>query len=241
MWFVAKKKRVHKHMSDDIPIVLIHGLFGNQSDPEILAAFEGVEVHAPDLIGYGKFKDAQSAGWSLDDQADHVFKFVQELRAPSVHLVGHSVGGAVSALVAFRNSSLVASYTSVEGNFTLKDAFWSGQIAQKSLAEVEEIIRGYRDDPETWMRGAVTEVTPFASRLAREWLDNQPASTIRSQAKAVVAATTGVNYQEKLRALFASDTPTYLIAGKNRLRGGIHRDGLICFATSGSTFLMLAT
>ncbi|WP_428942794.1 alpha/beta fold hydrolase [Xanthomonas oryzae] len=42
-----------------------------------------------------------------------------------VHLVGHSVGGAVSALVCSLYPELVASFTSVEGNFTLKDAFWS--------------------------------------------------------------------------------------------------------------------
>jgi len=37
------------------------------------------------------------AGWTLEDQADHVAAFVKERTRGPVHVVGHSVGGAVAA------------------------------------------------------------------------------------------------------------------------------------------------
>ncbi|WP_227744214.1 alpha/beta fold hydrolase [Yersinia kristensenii] len=42
-----------------------------------------------------------------------------------VHVIGHSVGGAVAVLFARRYPEMTRSLTSVEGNFTLSDAFWS--------------------------------------------------------------------------------------------------------------------
>ncbi|MDL2406363.1 hypothetical protein PY650_11980 [Rhizobium calliandrae] len=91
--------------------------------------------------------------------------------------------------------------------------FWSGQIAVKSDEEVAEIISGYEADPDAWIAGAGVRLDDWTSMLARQWLANQPASTIKAQAKAVVAATGRVDYLEGIRGLMASDMPVYLIAG----------------------------
>jgi pimeloyl-ACP methyl ester carboxylesterase len=114
---------------------------------------------------------------------------------------------------------VVASYLSVEGNFTIKDAFWSGQIARKTDAEVAEIIDGYRADPNAWMNGAVTKQTEITSRVAKEWLINQPASTIKAQARAVVAETGQESYLHNLRQIMESDIPVHLIAGSRSAAG----------------------
>jgi pimeloyl-ACP methyl ester carboxylesterase len=201
------------------PILVVHGLFGSQSAPEIRMAFGDADIHAPDLIGYGG-NDAHSGdAWRLEDQAEHVAAFIRRLNLGPVHLVGHSVGGAVAALTAIRHPALIASYTSVEGNFTLKDAFWSRSIAQKDFAEVEDIIAGYRADPDGWMSRSVAVMTPLASRIAREWLANQPAATIWMQARAVVDVTARADYIEAIHTLMASDLPVYLIAGARSADG----------------------
>lgn len=206
-------------MTSDLPIVLIHGLFGGQQDPNILSAFGDAEVHAPDLLGYGQLKEVDTSDLTLEDQAQHVAGFISGLGGRKVHLVGHSVGGAVSALVARRFPHLIASFTSVEGNFTLNDAFWSGQIARKPENEVADIVAGYMADPDAWISAAGVPLTAWTSALARDWLAYQPASTIKAQAKAVVAATGDAAYLNGLRELMASEMPVHLIAGGRSAEG----------------------
>jgi pimeloyl-ACP methyl ester carboxylesterase len=200
-------------------LVMVHGLFGHLNVPEIHAEFERLEISAPDLIGYGAYCDDDTTNLSLEDQAKHVIAYIEQQHNSPVHLLGHSVGGAISALVAMERPDIVASYTCVEGNFTLRDAFWSAQIAKKSQTEVEEIIQGYRVDPNAWMNEAVAEQSDLSSRVALEWLDNQPASTIKAQASAVVAATGRDQYLRNIRQVMESDMPVFLVAGVRSAAG----------------------
>lgn len=203
----------------DKPIVLIHGLIGSLSDPKILAAFGSTKIHAPDLIGYGRHSHTDTDNLTLGDQADHVIDFISSLGRGKVHLAGHSVGGAVSALVACRRPDLVETLTSIEGNFTLKDAFWSSQIAVKSDRKVVALIEDYRADPDAWIADAGVPRNDWTSTLARAWLANQPAATIKAQARAVVAATGQQSYLADMRTLMRSAMPVHLIAGARSAAG----------------------
>ena len=170
-------------------------------------------------MGYGKNAQVDTSTLTLQVQAEHVAQFIEVEGIGAVHLIGHSVGGAVAALVADGWPELVQSYTSVEGNFTLRDAFWSAEISKKPLAEVEAIVDGYRADPDAWMAGAVPVATELSARLAREMLAAQPASTIQAEARAVVEATGMPEYLEMIRRLFASELPCFLIAGERSVDG----------------------
>lgn len=200
-------------------LVLVHGLFGHLNIPEVLVAFGEVETSAPDLIGYGRYADEDLSQLLLDDQANHVISHIEANHSGKVHLLGHSVGGAVCALVTSLRPDLIASFISVEGNFTLKDAFWSSQIAEQTPEEVEQIIDGYRADPEAWMNAAVANSTELTSRFANDWLNNQPPSTIQAQARAVVAATSAESYLRDLRQIMESEIPVHLIAGSRSAKG----------------------
>ncbi|TXH71531.1 MAG: alpha/beta fold hydrolase [Thiothrix sp.] len=201
------------------PIVLIHGLFGNLSEQKIITAFGNAAVYAPDLLGYGQFKQADLSSLTLADQANHIARFIETHQLGAVHLVGHSVGGAVAVLVASLYPHLAASLTSVEGNFTLKDAFWSGQLAKMPLAEVEEIISGYAKDPTAWITKAGVQPSAWATQLATCWLSNQPASTIKAQAKAVVEATEVASYLETVKQIIHNGLAVNLIAGARSVEG----------------------
>jgi pimeloyl-ACP methyl ester carboxylesterase len=50
----------------------------------------------------------------------------------TVDVVGHSVGGVIAMLYTSEEPFSVRRVVSVEGNFTLKDAFWSGSLGRMS-------------------------------------------------------------------------------------------------------------
>ena len=125
-------------------LVMIHGLFGHLRVPEIEGALEEFDVSAPDLIGYGTCREADTDALTLAAQVERVVAHVEGLRAGRVHLLGHSVGGAVAMLVARERPDLLASLTSVEGNFTLEDAFWSAKIAGMASDLPVHLIAGAR-------------------------------------------------------------------------------------------------
>jgi len=197
-------------------ILLIHGLFGSLSDESIVNAFDSAAtVIAPDLLGYGQYLTYDTANLTLVHQAQHLASLLKKNGDAPVHIVGHSVGGAVGLLLASDHPELVASYTSVEGNMTLKDAFWSAEIANTPIAKVEQIIEGYKADAAAWIAGAGVEATPERLSIAKQWLDNQPATTIKAQATAVVNETGKGSYLERFNTLKANGTPIYLLAGES--------------------------
>lgn len=175
-----------------LPDIFIHGLIGPfaVSSPTSLC---------PDLLGYGAEASADPNAITIDAQVEYVRAAIDEaLPAGRVNVIGHSVGGVIGAVYAHRFPERVASFVSVEGNFTLADAFWSGQLAAKTPAQVDGILRGM---PE------IADV-----------LDYQPASTVQAMARAVVEFTGDPGYERLLREVFAR-TPVHLVAGA-RSRAG---------------------
>jgi pimeloyl-ACP methyl ester carboxylesterase len=56
--------------------------------------------------------------------------------------------------------------------------------------------------------------------VANDWLNNQPAETIRNQAAAVVAATTPDNYRDNINTLVQrADLAVHFIAGEHSAEG----------------------
>jgi len=54
------------------PVLLIHGLFGSLNFPRILSSLGDRQVFAPDLLGYGAYRDIGAQSWTLQDQACHL-------------------------------------------------------------------------------------------------------------------------------------------------------------------------
>jgi len=196
------------------PIILCHGLFGSLSDPLLLASFENSIIFAPDLLGYGKHVSADLSSLDLVDQAEHILAFMDEHDMEQANLVGHSVGGAVAALLASRNPSRVKSLVSVEGNMTPRDAFWSASLVKKSVREIQQIVDSYFSDVAGWIAVSGVSETPETVRIATTWLENQPAETLKAQARAVVEATSSSSdYLESLRRQLQYGLDLHLISG----------------------------
>ena len=173
---------------------------------------------APDLLGYGRHAGVAPEAIDLEAQVAHLKRVIDSAGMERVHLVGHSVGGAVAALFADRHPQQAASLVSVEGNFSLADAFWSAKVAGMTADEVELLLARHRDDPANWLRRAGLTPDERLLGLARHWLAHQPASTVHAMARSVVDTTGQRAYEETLRGVFAR-TPVQLVAGE-RSRDG---------------------
>jgi len=112
------------------PIIFIHGLFQGLDAPSVARSLAPTPVLAPDLPGYGEDRHHDPGDISLGAAANAIHARMRSLGWDRAHLVGHSVGGAVAVVLADRYPGAVASIVSVEGNVTLKDAFWSQQLAR---------------------------------------------------------------------------------------------------------------
>jgi pimeloyl-ACP methyl ester carboxylesterase len=205
-------------MSDTVPVLFVHGLVGTLNQQDLLGRFSPRPVLAPDLIGYGEHAGAPPESIDLAAQTEHLNGVFDAAGVERVHLVGHSVGGVVAALFAHRRPHRVVSLVSVEGNFTLADAFWSAKVAGMTADQTKQMLADNRADTAGWLRDAGIEPDERRLALCRRWLGNQPASTIQAMARAVVDTTGKPAYERILRDLFER-TAVYLVAGE-RSRDG---------------------
>jgi pimeloyl-ACP methyl ester carboxylesterase len=202
-------------------VVFVHGLIGPLADPLVLDAMAPAATLAADLRGYGARRSHPVEGLTIDDQVDALEDEIASSAPASptaIHLVGHSVGGVIAARFADRHPPAVASLTSIEGNFTLKDAFWSGQLAAMPLDKATQLLDRDRRDPGGWLRAGGVEHTPSRLARAKEALDFQPPATVHAMARAVVDFTGTSSYEAMLRRVLAAH-PAHLVAGA-RSRAG---------------------
>lgn len=185
-------------------IVFIHGLF-----PAILEPPEG--WWCPTLPGYGENR-LEPATLSA------AVEFLVSNSQGKMHLAGHSIGGAIAVMFAARYPERVASVINIEGNFTLKDAFWSSRLAQMSEAAAEFEIEGFRADPSAWLINAGVPPTPQSTAIAN-WSLATSARTIQSMARSVVEITSQPHYLEQVRQVLDCGIPFHLIAGEHSCAG----------------------
>jgi pimeloyl-ACP methyl ester carboxylesterase len=87
------------------PFLLIHGFGGCCRNwlrliPDLEKNFR---VLVPDLPGFGYSERNEDYSMSLSDQADTVIAFLDAMKIKSCHLMGHSMGGGISMLLAARH------------------------------------------------------------------------------------------------------------------------------------------
>jgi lipase len=202
-------------MSGPGPYVFVHGLFGPLNDPAIFDQLAPARCSAPELDGYGPRREEPV---TLAGQVSAVRTHIEE-RHPEgrVTLVAHSIGAVYAFTLADQCPELVASIVTVEGNFTLRDAFWSKSLAAMAEQEARATIEARLVDPVAFLAGdGISGSEPWLSRAA-EALSYQPWRSVWQSAKAVVETTARPEYGEMLRRLFNRHR-VHLLAGE-RSRG----------------------
>lgn len=201
------------------PIVFIHGLFQGLFRPGVSEFLSPNSVSIPDLPGYGAHRHVPLEAISVGAAADFIHAQIHELGYDQAHLVGHSVGGVVAVVVASRYPESVASLVDVEGNFTLKDAFWSQQLAKMDRSQAEALLESYRTDPRAWLADSGIDATEEQTQLATRSLAAQPSSTLQAMAGSVVQVTSEASYLQSIATILDRSIPFHLVAG-SRSRDG---------------------
>lgn len=173
---------------DDL-LVLLHGLgcvkesFAALWDAPDLA---GCGLYAPDLPGHGASHNLAPETWTMQGMAACVSEALNRAATgyDRIHLVAHSMGGAVGLLLAEQSGLPLASFINVEGNLVAEDCgLLSRRTAEMDLAmfvggkfeTLKERARG-SDDPVVrkwagWMDTCAADAFHATSRSLVEWSD----------------------------------------------------------------------
>jgi abhydrolase domain-containing protein 6 len=90
----------NKETVDGDTIVLIHGFGANKDNWTRLARelTDEFNVYAIDLPGHGDSSKELDLGYRFEDQVQHVARILDALNIDQAHLMGNSMGGAITAL-----------------------------------------------------------------------------------------------------------------------------------------------
>jgi len=200
------------------PLLMIHGLLGPIDYFDPARYLPELEIHTPDMLGYGR-RRSEDAGIDLPGQAAELVRYLRDTVKRPAWLLGHSVGGAVAMLVADAAPELVRGLVSVEGNFTLRDAFWCARIATLEEMEWAAEYGAMEDAPAAWLEKSGIEAYDERIAWARDILGNQPYATVQRMAKSVVYETGRAEWMELLRRVLGRGTPLYLLGGEQSAAG----------------------
>ena len=147
----------------DSPVrIFVHGLGGDSASawPGLVDRLEpqGRRSLQIDLLGHGRSDAPAGFGYTLAEHADTVATVVDQVVGEPVDVVGHSMGGAISIVLAARRPDLVRSLLLVEPNLDpgLASRGVPGSTGIASYDEGEFLARGLEEflaiaDPE-WVR-----------------------------------------------------------------------------------------
>jgi pyruvate dehydrogenase E2 component (dihydrolipoyllysine-residue acetyltransferase) len=150
---------------DNLAVVLIHGFGGDLNTWMFTqtALAESRRAIALDLPGHGGSGKEVGSG-DPETLADTIEAVVDGLAVGRIHLVGHSMGGALAALTALRRPERIASLTLIaSAGFgpELNAAFIDGFVHASRRREAIEALNQLVHDPAVVSRAMVEEVLRY--------------------------------------------------------------------------------
>lgn len=85
-------------VNSDITLVMIHGFGGNKDNwNRMVVLWDGkYHVIAPDLPGHGESVSGKALGYTTTEQAQRLETFLKAKKVKNIHVLGHSMGGAIA-------------------------------------------------------------------------------------------------------------------------------------------------
>jgi len=119
-------------------VLFIHGLacskesfYGAWEEPKL----KNYSLLAVDLPGFGESSRPGKFSYTLEDHAGVCYEFLRKFPNRKVHIVGHSMGGAVAVLLAKKNPRRFVTLSSVDGCLGTQNGNNQGQPAAPTFDE----------------------------------------------------------------------------------------------------------
>lgn len=161
-------------------IFFIHGLGCDKNSFRTVwdyDAFPDYSLLAIDLPGFGDSERPESFSYSLKDHAAICELVLRRFTPDRVHIVAHSMGGAVGLLLPEERLATAASFINIEGNLIREDcAYISRRASQMSFEEFNEkwypdMRKMLADDPRVSFEKADPRAFYYSAISLVSWSD----------------------------------------------------------------------
>jgi pimeloyl-ACP methyl ester carboxylesterase len=123
-------------------VLFVHGLGASRTcwgrAPDFFDP-ERYRLILPDLPGFGESDAPEDCDYSMASLTAALEKTLAALGIDELHVVGHSMGGAVALLLAGSEQIRVRSFASAEGNLVPDDAFMSSKVSRLKEATLARV------------------------------------------------------------------------------------------------------
>jgi pimeloyl-ACP methyl ester carboxylesterase len=135
------------------PVLLLHG-WGSRAD-HWRQVFDDLARHyavtAVDLPGHGQSAPPPEA-WAVQEYSAFVLKFMDHLKIPKAHFIGHSFGGQTAAVIAAANPERVEKLILVNAS-GLKPKRSLNYYFRVALSKIGKFVATYGGAPGQWLKG----------------------------------------------------------------------------------------
>jgi len=158
-------------------ILFIHGLgCSKESFKDVwnFAEFKKYRILTFDLLGFGDSSKPKWFSYTMEEHAEICRLIIDKLGLEKIHLVGHSMGGAIGLLLIEKIPSKIVSFVNLEGNLIGEDCTFSREAVRYSLEEFE---KGFFEEFKSRIEDGrdLAASTSLSNRLYYNWLSKSDA------------------------------------------------------------------
>ncbi|MCH8247477.1 MAG: alpha/beta hydrolase [Bacteroidetes bacterium] len=126
--------------------------------------FDAYSILCLDLPGCGSSDAPKAFSYSMEDQALVCAEVLSHYPTNDIHLICHSMGGAIGLLLPHEIINRTISFANIEGNLNPEDCvFGSREVSNVSFEVfVSELLPEFKRSSETWVKNGLESVSPFA-------------------------------------------------------------------------------
>ncbi len=185
---------------DNDLVLFLHGIGSVKENFTALwdaPEFAGMALLAPDLPGHGASQGLPPVNSTMEGMAKVVCDILNDRVRDRVrlHVVAHSMGGAVGLLLAKQTPIPLASFVNVEGNLVADDC---GMLSRRT-ADMD--LKLFRDEKFARLKSRAREADDPILRDWADWVEACPAEAFHASARSLVEWSDSGRLLEIFRAL----------------------------------------